>query len=399
MVIVDECHVIRKKLVEWLVRNDILGIGLSATPFSPRLGNIYQTVVNAETTNELLRGGHLCPVRVVGATHEVDVAGLIPTNTGEWAKDDVSERVMQITGEIVPEWEKHTTHHFGGPVPTVVFCVTVADSEKTAAQFAEAGHDFQVVHYKQTSDEKQAIIGRYRRGQHQGLISCTSLSRGFDVPNTRCLVDAYPLRKSLEMHIQKTGRVMRNAPGKDYGLIIDHCGNWAGFYDATHEFFEYGVGELGNSKLHATVRDKDRGTKDYACKVCGVISAPAAKVCEGCGNEKPKPKPRLVSKHGSLGEIDSIDGQSKMTKQTQKLRAAYDGDWWPELCAVAARMAPDDPVKQLKIARAKHKDMLGCWPQRGRVLEIPDRPPHAVVAGACARSTRAFYARNRGRKR
>ena len=52
------------------------------------------------------------------------------------------------------------------------------------------------------------------------------------------------------MHIQKIGRVMRIADGKDFGLVIDHSGNWLGFYDATHAFFDdRACSELSSEKL------------------------------------------------------------------------------------------------------------------------------------------------------
>ena len=54
-----------------------------------------------------------------------------------------------------------------------------------------------------------------------------ALTKGFDAPATMCMIDAYGLRKSLMLHIQKIGRIMRTAHNKEFGLIIDHVSNWA----------------------------------------------------------------------------------------------------------------------------------------------------------------------------
>ena len=223
LIIIDECHEIRKKIVEWVKENNIYTIGLSATPMTKGLGQIYSAVVNIASTQQLVKEGYLAPLRVVAAKQEVDVDGLTLSSTGEWVKSELSDRVVQVAGEIVPEWIKQTKKYYGGPVKTIAFCPTVADSMALAERFQAAGFDFRVIHYRQTADEKQHIIDRFKAGDHIGLISCVALTKGFDAPATRVMIDAYPLRKSLSMHIQKVGRVMRTADGKEFGLIIDHC--------------------------------------------------------------------------------------------------------------------------------------------------------------------------------
>ena len=133
---------------------------------------------------------------------------------GEWRKDDLAKRALSVIGDAVPEWTARTKEYFGGPVKTIAFCASVADCEVTAKRFQEAGHDFRVISYRQSAEEKQVIIDHFRQGQHIGLVSCVALTKGFDVPETRVMIDRYPIRKSLSRHIQKIGRVMRKAPGQ-----------------------------------------------------------------------------------------------------------------------------------------------------------------------------------------
>ena len=140
----DECDEVRELMKDMLVNNNIRTIGMTATPFRKGLSEIYEDVVNVITTNELLRDGYLCPVDVVAPEAEVDIKG---TN---WSEGDLSKRVLQIVGDIVPEWEKQCADRHGELVPSICFCVSVADAEETAERFQEAGHDFRVVHYKQT---------------------------------------------------------------------------------------------------------------------------------------------------------------------------------------------------------------------------------------------------------
>ena len=373
LVIIDEIHEIRKKIVKYVKEKNICTIGLSATPFTKGLAKYYQDVVNVTTTQNLVREGYLSPLKIIAAQSEVDVSGLTVSSTGEWVAKEVSDRVLQITGDMVPEWIKQTKAHFGGPVPTIVFTPTVADSEDAAEKFQAAGYDFRVVHYKQSADQKQEIIDRFKRGEHMGLISCVALTKGFDAPLTRCLIDAYPLRKSLSMHIQKTGRVMRIADGKDFGLIIDHSGNWLGFYDATHAFFDEGCSELSSESLQKATRQEPGTTSHLKCS-CGYIFPPPEKgiepirMCPSCGKQRKRPRGRLQQVDGVLGQVDVIDGKGR--------KLPFSGDWWTELCAIASAMTKDDD-KARRIALAKYKSIFHAWP-KGQYQRV-DRKPHPAV--------------------
>ena len=375
--ILDECHEVRRKIVDYAKARGILTLGLSATPFTPGLADIYQEVVNVTTTSALIRSGNLAPLKVVGAKTEVDVAGVRLSGNGEWVKEDLSRRVLQITGDAVEEWTKHTADQFGGPVPTIAFFPTVADAEDAAEKFQEAGHDFRVVHYRMTADEKQETIDRFRRGGHIGLISCVALTKGFDVPATRCMIDAYPLRKSLAMHIQKVGRIMRSAPDKDFGLLIDMSGNWSGFYAATHSFFDTGCDRLSDEKLGKATRQPPEKTADLKCKECGYFwprperGDPPVTECPSCGAARKRPRGRIQTVSGKLDLIDEVDGKGR--------KLPWEGDWWRELCAIASGMTMDDD-KAKKIALAKYRQTFGRWPPRGTEFERIDRTPHPKVA-------------------
>ena len=370
LIIIDECHEIRKKIVKWVVDKDIPTIGLSATPLTKGLGEIYSAVVNIASTQQLVKEGYLAPLRVVAAKQEVDVDGLTLSSTGEWVKSELSSRVVEVAGEIVPEWVKQTKKYYGGPVRTIAFCPTVADSMELAAKFEKAGFDFRVIHYRQTADEKQEIIDRFKAGDHIGLISCVALTKGFDAPATRVMIDAYPLRRSLAMHIQKVGRVMRTSDGKEFGLVIDHAGNWMGFYDETHAFFEAGVSELDDSKAKAERQAADR--EAMTCSQCDTVWVKGESSCVSCGMERPKPSfghGRMVERSAALGEIDVVDGRGR--------KLPFQGDWWPEICAVACAVPGITSDRARKMALAKYKSIFGRWPKDD--FRWVNRPPDQAV--------------------
>ena len=58
----------------------------------------------------------------------------------------------------------------------------------------------------------------------QNVILVDILSKGYDQPTASCLIAARPT-KSLILHVQQVGRVLRPAPGKHDAIVLDHSGN------------------------------------------------------------------------------------------------------------------------------------------------------------------------------
>ena len=377
LLIIDEAHEQRKKVLEHVRALDVRTIGLSATPMSKGLGKTYKAVVNVATTSDLIRDGFLAPLKVIGPESTVDVEGLQAGSNGEWARDDVSARTLRIVGDVVPEWERVRTELFGGElVPTIAFAATVADSEALAEEFGRHGYDFRVVSYRQSSEEKDAIIAGYRAGHCVGLVSCAALSRGFDAPETAIMIDAYPLRSSLITELQRLGRVMRTAEGKQYGVVIDHAENWLAFGPQIHAFYDRGVDSLDDAEeKKKAVRDEgamEERRKDSVCSACRTILPPGAEACPTCGKPRPKRQGANIDRvSGSMGVVDEVDGRGR--------ELPYSGDWWEELCAVASAITEEDD-RARRIALAKYRQVFGRWPPRGREFERVDRPPHPDVA-------------------
>ncbi|MCZ0938554.1 MAG: DEAD/DEAH box helicase family protein [Caldilineaceae bacterium] len=388
LVVIDECHEIRKGIVEYVKEHNLVTIGMSATPLTPGLADIYEDVVNVTSTVQLIKEEYLAPLHVVAAQAEVDVDGVKVTSTGEWDREQLSDRVRFIVGDVVAEWEHHTTEQFGGPEKTIVFGASVADCEDLARQFQEAGYDFRVLHYRQSVEEKQEIISNFERGLHLGLISCVILTKGFDVPSVRCMVDAYPLRKSLAMHIQKLGRVMRTATGKSHGLLIDHAGNYYGFMDQANRFFQEGVSVLPTTKPKAR-KSKPRFQSDSKCKSCGyvyqVLDPREARPthCPACGAPRQSfGRPKMTVMPGKLEEIAKVDGDLA--------DGIFDGsvDLWTEISCNAMLVAGGEYDKARRIAYAQFKGVTGAWP-RGEFMP-PDRAPITAVRDLCLREYRRW---------
>ena len=353
----DECDEVREKIKKMLVSNDIRTIGMTATPFREGLSEIYEDVVNVITTNELLRDGYLCPFDVIAPEAEVNIKGTT------WSENDLSKRVLQIVGDIVPEWEKQCDERYGELVPTICFCVSVADAEETAEQFQRAGYDFRVVHYAQSSEQKQEIINRFRDGVHIGLINVRVLTKGFDAPATRIMIDAQPTR-SFRLHIQKIGRFIRVAPGKDRATMIDHAGNYLAFYHAMQAFFAAGCQSLKDGKLDKVTRQKKEDQPEIRCVACGFILPPRSESCPSCGADRSRKLSMMTALPGTLKLIDKVEGEL----------GGYKGDPWTDIQALATKFHPLDYERARKRALAMYKDSFDSWPTSKfkMVYEEPD---------------------------
>ena len=357
VVFIDECHIQRKKIVEWIKSLNCPVIGLTATPFSEGMDQVWHEVVQTVTTDRLI-GDRLAPLRIYIAAALFDMTG---ARGKEWSANEVERRSAQVTGAVVPEWVEKTQREFGGPVKTLVFSASVAHGEELCREFQQAGYDFRQVSYrdrpaKGAPDPRLDTIAQFRAGEILGLVSCEALSRGFDVPDVKCLIAARPYRTSLASHIQQVGRLMRASPGKDFGLLIDHSGNWPGFEAETRQFFADGCDSLDDGRLRDAKRAARIDRKDFACPGCGLALPKEVRICPGCGRERGGRKSLVEVEPGRLVEAPGVDG-------TNTYWSGDDRGLWDQIATIGKNRHPTDNYRAAAFARVQFKQMKGFWPK------------------------------------
>ena len=375
-VVVDEAHIQRKKINEFIVKHKKRTIGLTATPFTQGLGNVYQNVVNVTSTNKLIEEGWITPLKVYAAK-EIDMKGAKTDAKGEWTNKEVRQRGAKIIGDIVTEWELKTRKEFGGPVKTLVFSADVSHGKQIQKEFKERGYHFEQLSHLDTNEQRRkSAIDGFRNGSITGLISCEVLGRGFDVPDVLCMIAARPYRRSLASHIQQIGRVMRPSPGKDFGLLLDHSGNWLGHMDATLDFFANGVDTL--SYEHARdVRKEGNERPKFACPQCSLVPNWDDTHCRECGFAFPakgeKQRSTTQGPEFAPGVMEEIDFTQKSLRDFK-----YDKSYtWREICNVALKMCKTQE-KAVRTAKVQYKNMFNEWPQWNFVYNH-DKPPDIWV--------------------
>lgn len=354
LLIVDECHIARKQTTEFIKANpDIKVIGLTATPFTKGLGDVYKHIVCGATNEWLVDNKWLTPLRVYIAK-EIDMTGAKKV-AGEWAQDVVTERGMKITGDIVEEWIKKTHEIYGKPEKTIVFCAGVAHGADLVEQFARKGYNFVSISYKDTDDFKREAIEDFAKPDTQihGLIATDILTRGFDVPDVRIGISARPFSKSLSSHVQQMGRIMRPHHNKEFALWLDHSGNYLRFRDDWDELYCDGVSSLDRKIERAKKEPTELEKAQSKCPSCGFLWPKAAEACPACGHVRQR-----------RNKVEAVAGRLEELQQGYKAPKDDRQGFYSELIYFASQRGYNPHW-----AAHKYREKFGMWP-RG-LSEVP----------------------------
>ena len=372
LLLLDEAHIQRKKITEFIKLWDGIVIGLTATPLTPNLHKSYSVIVNAATTNELLEQKRLAPLKMYAAT-EIDMEGA-DAPAGEWTSTEVRTRGRKVIGNILAEWVKMTHIHFGGPVKTLLFSADIAHGEELCEAFQAAGYDFRQSTYRDDAEKTRKLVEAFERGEFIGLVSVEKFCRGFDVPDVKCIIGARPYRTSLSSVIQQIGRGMRAAPGKEFCLYLDHSGNLAGWYAQIAEIWENGVPELPRKDKKEKKKPRKEGEEreEVSCHKCGYIIPPKTNPthCPSCGEQRQRKK---------RSDVRNVQGRMEEVIQRRSDIWHENRDWtWHQLCRLAWRWRKPDFSSAQQFALRLYRNIYGEWPS-GRFKVDPSPPDNRVA--------------------
>lgn len=309
LIVIDEAHHATSstyaRIMDAYPQAKILGV--TATPCrldGKGLGGIFDKLILGPTITELTDGGFLSPVRYFAPPKQADYSG-VKIVRGDYATGALEEAVNKpaITGDAIAHYQK-----LCDGVPMLVFCISVNHAKDMAQAYRNAGYRATHVDGSLSDEERADRIGGLASGKYQIVTSCDLIGEGLDVP---IVVAAQLLRptKSLVLHLQQIGRVLRPAPGKEYAIILDHVGNLDehGFASTEREWSLDGAKKKKKS-------DDEKDIVIKTCEQCYSVHTPA-KECPYCGFVYPVKSRKIETTKGELAEIQATERAEKKKEQ------------------------------------------------------------------------------------
>lgn len=100
----------------------------------------------------------------------------------------------------------------------VIFHEGIVEAEEIAALLRERNHNVTLYHSNIASAMRRDNLRLFRRGRFQILVSCRALDEGVNIPETEIGIIASSTA-STRQRIQRLGRVLRPAPGKESATV------------------------------------------------------------------------------------------------------------------------------------------------------------------------------------
>jgi superfamily II DNA or RNA helicase len=350
LVIVDECHVHYKFIDELMKRwSNVVFIGLSATPYAKGLGLAYQDLVVPVTPNELLDKGYLTPITYyTGST--IDTSGY-KNKRNKFGAKDYDPRSMEkfkeddeevLCGDIIKNWKKYANGKM-----TIAFSRSIRHSKYLVEQFNNEG--IPAVHIDGYMDDelRQLIFKDHREGRFL-ILSCSQLlTVGYDEPAIECMIDAYPT-KSLTVWVQRVGRIMRIAPGKERAIVLDHAGNVRKLGPAEDIVPESLSMDEKGTEERKLIKDK-KEPRMSQCPECGAEMAGVK--CNTCGYVIPITE-QIKTTSEILQEYDKKKHNKEVSKQDKQ-------KFYSELILYCSGKG-----YKMGWAANKYRERFGVWPNK-----------------------------------
>mgnify|MGYP003112983702 CR=1 FL=1 len=355
--IVDECHTAYKSMNQIMQRwNKIPFIGLSATPYSKGLGQVYDKIVVPITPRELLNQGYLAPVHYYGgkmANLDNVKMKALPTGGRDYDPDSLGQAIEHqkgLVGNIIGNWKKYAQDS-----QTIAFSPSIKNSKYLVAMFREHGISAEHIDGYTDEEERQWLYKAHDDGEFK-ILSCSRLlNTGYDAPSVKCLIDLFPTR-SLIQYVQRAGRIMRLHKDKEHAIYLDHAGNVR-----RHGFPEDVVPwalDLDDKKFNEKdqVKKEESEEKIFECPEC--YAEMKGLKCQVCGYERPK-----MEQIQSTDELlEKIKDKKKLNRETSKPDKER---WLGELLKYAS-----DKGFAKGWASHKYKSKFGVWPNAIRARKV-----------------------------
>lgn len=368
VVFLDEVHLgsygMTSDLLD-LYPKDVVVIGLTATPAAPggkKLGIPFEEMVMGPSTAELISLGRLCPIEYY-APSKPDLNG-IRIKQGDYDEGQLVDRmnVPKLVGDVVSNW-----HRIASDRQTLVFAINVAHSMALKDSFVASGVKAEHIDGETPTDERDAILDRYRKGETWVLCSCGVMTTGTDLPMCSCIVMARPT-KSLVLYLQIGGRGMRVHPGKANMMFLDHAGviDEHGYLDDPIPWSLTADDKVQDRKK-LMKRPVER--KPVTCPACKYVFS-AARTCPACGHEMHKYRAK---------DVEVVDGElHRLDRNGNRIKKEFT---MQEKGKFFAELKGHGNIKGYKEGWAAwaYRERFKVWPDHS-IRDVPQQIPSLATA-------------------
>ena len=206
LVVYDEAHRAPAKTRRGLVQHyaDARRLGLTATPQrsdGQGLNDLFDAMVVAANYSELIAGGFIVPCRVFQPPEYLRT---------DLAKDPLDAlRELQQKGLAGLQW--------------IAFGRDVKDCENRVREFRMGGIRSTLVTGKTSKTDRDRIFADFRSKKFQVLWNVDVCSEGTDIPGVGGVLLAANCGNAM-VYLQRVGRGLRSAPGKEFAVLLDLVG-------------------------------------------------------------------------------------------------------------------------------------------------------------------------------
>jgi superfamily II DNA or RNA helicase len=200
-----------------------LTLGLTATAEradSTPLSKVWQKIVYRRDLSSMIQSGYLCDLRGLRIQIKADLDS-VQVRAGDFAINELDTvlRNANAPQHALAAYQRHAAGR-----KALIFTPSVATAHEMAKAFRAAGIAAETIDGGMPSNERRAILYRFRRGATRVVANCAVLTEGYDEPSVDCIINARPTR-SRPLYVQMIGRGTRIHPDKPDCLIIDLVGN------------------------------------------------------------------------------------------------------------------------------------------------------------------------------
>lgn len=375
---IDEAHTIYdvvRKMLE--AKTNQIFIGLTATPYTKGMGDLYDHLIVPFTTRQLIDKGLLVePHYYRGERVDLNKCGSGKEFSLKKLENETDKDTFRITGSIEKNWFEHANGE-----RTAAFTPSVNHSKYMVGMFNSAGISAEHIDGYMPPEQAQELYEAHANDEFKVLSNSRILNTGYDDPGLSVLVDCYPV-KSVTTWVQRGGRVIRRSPGKTRAIILDHSGN-------THEhgYFE----DIWPTELHTS--DKPHNEKKLTNKKNQDKKERKEKVCPQC-------KGLMIGIRCKCGYEIPIserfeNGQGLLKKDDKKRKVTMDEkqQFYSQLLGYREEKKKKGKVYSMNWAAHKYREKFGVWPRgMNEVATQPNQETRNFITHSNIR-----YAKSKGK--